>query len=189
MQGDNNNINEMIERIGVFCSANESLPDNVVKATEQLGEWIGRERKMLVYGGVSTGLMEVLAIAVKKNGGRTMGVVPDKFLQQGKASGQLDIEMPVVDLSDRKSVMMREADIFVALPGGIGTLDEMFTVMAASKVGEHRKQVILFNPDGFWNGLLEVLRKMEEQGYIARGFSAHIAAPATMADVIALLAG
>lgn len=176
-----------MNRVAVFCSSHEGLPEPVTRAAAQLGAWIGRQNLMLVYGGVGKGLMEVLARAVKSNGGRVMGIVPDRFSQMGLTSECVDIEMPVVDLNDRKSAMLRESDIFIALPGGIGTLDEIFMVMASSTVGEHKKQLILFNPDGYWDSLACTLKMMEQQGYIAQGFTSSIKMPDSIESLTALL--
>mgnify|MGYP002521806838 FL=1 len=116
-----------------------------------------------------------------------MGIIPDKFSQTGLTSEYVDIEVPVVDLNDRKSAMLRESDLFIALPGGIGTLDEIFMVMASSAVGEHKKQLILFNPDGYWNPLFSPLKMMEQQGYIALGFTSRIKMPDSIESLTALL--
>ena len=176
-----------MNRVAVFCSSHEGLSESVTRAAAELGAWIGRQNLMLVYGGVGKGLMEVVARAVKSNGGRVMGIIPDKFSQAGLTSECVDIEVPVVDLNDRKSAMLRESDIFIALPGGIGTLDEIFMVMASSVVGEHKKQLILFNPDGYWDSLLGSLKEMEQQGYIASGYTSGIKMPDSVESLTALL--
>ncbi len=176
-----------MNRIGVFCSSHDNLPESVTDAAIQLGTWIGQQHMMLVYGGVAKGLMEVLAKAVKTSGGRVMGILPERFSRMGLTSEQVDIEIPVANLSDRKAAMLRETDVFIALPGGIGTLDEIFTVMASSVIGEHKKQLILFNLDSYWNRLSNTLQEMEEQGYIASGFTSRIAMPQTIEDLTTLL--
>lgn len=154
----------MAQRIGVFCSARESLSADFITAAEQLGKWIGTTGRMLVYGGVKKGLMEVVAQAAKNSGGRTMGIIPERMIQQGMLSDCVDVEVPCAVLSDRKEYMMREADVFVALPGGIGTLDEVMTVVAAAQVGEHRKKVFLFNVNGVFDGLIDLIRTLEKKG-------------------------
>ncbi len=176
-----------MNRICVFCSSHDNLPESVTNTAIQLGTWIGQQHMMLIYGGVAKGLMEILAKAVKTGGGRVMGILPDKFSRMGLTSEQVDIEIPVADLSDRKAVMLREADVFIALPGGIGTLDEIFTVMASSVIGEHKKRLILFNPDGYWDSLANTLLEMEKQGYIASGFTSRIARPQSIENLTALL--
>ena len=174
-----------MERIGVFCSSRDDLPKNMVEATKALGRWIGEHGKMLVYGGMDEGLMEVLAVAVKRSGGRTMGVIPDDM--QNLASDQVDISFPVVDLADRKSTLMREADVFVALPGGVGTLDEFFTVLAAAYIGEHHKPMILFNLDGYWDSLLQLLQEYVKRGFVSQDLVNDIATPTTVEALTKLL--
>ena len=114
------------------------------------------------------GLMECICRAVKEGGGTVMGVVPTKLEEKGRVSDRLDVTFHTVNLSDRKDVILRESDILVALPGGVGTLDEVFHVVAAATIGYHSKRVVLYNIDGFWNGLLAVLNQMEAQGFIRR---------------------
>lgn len=172
-----------MEKIGVFCSSHENLPAPVVEATEAFGRWMGQTGKMLVYGGVNKGLMEVLARAVKKNGGNVMGVIPERMNCQNMLSDSVDFEIRAVGLSDRKEIMLREADVFVALPGGLGTLDEIFTVMATAQVGEHQKRVFLLNLDGFWNPLIHLLRDMEQQGYAYPGLSNRFILAESAADL------
>lgn len=159
----------MTQRIGVFCSARSGLPAAYVSAAEQLGQWIGTTGRMLVYGGVSRGLMEVVAQSVKQSGGRTMGIIPESMIRRGMLSDAVDVEVPCAALSDRKEYMMREADVFVALPGGIGTLDEVMTVLAAAQVGEHRKKVFFFNVDGVFNELFQLIQTLENQGLVEQG--------------------
>lgn len=156
-----------MERIAVFCSSHDNLREPFIQAAQQLGTWLGLNGKTLVYGGVKKGLMEVLAKAVKKNGGHIMGVIPDRMIQNGLESDQIDIEFPMVDLNDRKATMLREADIFIALPGGYGTLDEIFSVVASALVGEHKKAVLLYNVDGYWNSLIEVFEEFYKNGTVS----------------------
>ena len=153
-------------RIGVFCAASERIDPLYIEKAEELGAWIGSQGKWLVYGGSNLGLMEATAKSVKANGGQVMGVVPTLLEERGRVSTLLDVIFPTVNLSDRKDLMLQEADILVALPGGIGTLDEIFHVLAAGSLGYHDKQVILYNVDGFWNGLLELLHELEARQFI-----------------------
>ena len=112
-------------KIAVFCSANDEIDPEYFRLTTQLGEWMAREGHTLVFGGCDSGLMECVARAVKDQGGRTIGVIPSIVEQGGRRSRHLDVEIPCDDLSDRKSLLMDQADAFIALPGGIGTLDDL----------------------------------------------------------------
>ena len=97
-----------------------------------------------------------------------MGVVPTKLEERGAVSDLLDVTFRTDNLSDRKDVILRESDVLVALPGGVGTLDEVFHVMASASIGYHAKKVIFYNVDGFWDGLLHFLQSLREQHFARR---------------------
>ena len=130
------------QKIGVYLSSKADLPESYTEAAQKVGELIGRTGRTLVYGGARKGLMETLAQSVKANGGRVFGMVPDIIVARGLESEAVDVTFRCVDLTDRKAMMNRESDVLVALPGGIGTLDEVFTVLANSAIGIERKPVI-----------------------------------------------
>mgnify|MGYP003317645723 CR=1 FL=1 len=157
-----------MERIGIFCSASEVIDELYFEKARELGEWMGQNKKTLVYGGANLGLMECVAKAAKENGGFVMGVVPTKLEERGAVSDLLDVTFRVDNLSERKDAMLRESDVLVALPGGVGTLDEVFHIMAAASIGYHTKKVILYNINGFWDGLLDFLEGLIGQGFARR---------------------
>jgi uncharacterized protein (TIGR00730 family) len=97
-----------------------------------------------------------------------MGVVPTKLEERGAVSDLLDVTFRVDDLSERKDTMLRESDVLVALPGGVGTLDEVFHVMASASIGYHAKKVIFYNINGFWTPLLEFMEGLREQHFARR---------------------
>ena len=127
-------------KIAVFCSANKNIDPDFFTLTEEMGKWMAENGHDLVFGGCNSGLMDCIGKAVKVNGGRTIGVVPTLVERGGRTFPDLDIEIPCDNLSDRKDLMLAQSDIFVALPGGIGTLDEIFTIAAAHTIGYHHKQ-------------------------------------------------
>jgi uncharacterized protein (TIGR00730 family) len=153
-------------KICVFCSANEQIDPVFFKRTEELGKWAAENGHTIVYGGVNQGLMECLGRAAHEAGGHTIGIVPTIVEKTGRLSDYVDIEIPCDNLSDRKQLMMDYADIFVALPGGIGTLDEVFTVAASATIGYHQKLVILYNTKDFWNPLITLLDDLQSRGMI-----------------------
>ena len=110
-------------KIAVFCSANKNIDPDFFTLTEEMGKWMAENGHDLVFGGCNSGLMDCIGKAVKANGGRTIGVVPTLVERGGRTFPDLDIEIPCDNLSDRKDLMLAQSDIFVALPGGIGTLD------------------------------------------------------------------
>lgn len=156
------------KKIAIFLSSHEGLPESYRLATQAVGEWVGRQLHTLIYGGARKGLMEVLAQSVKQNGGRVFGVVPQILIDRQLVSDTLDITFYCADLSDRKAIMMREGEIFIALPGGIGTLDEIFTILAANTIGLQHKHVVLYNVDQCWNQLLATLEQLCRQQLIHR---------------------
>ena len=152
--------------ICVFCSANAQIDPDFFTLTTELGEWMAAEGHTLVFGGCAMGLMECIARAVRRGGGRTIGVVPSRIEQNGRTSEHLDVHIPCDTLSDRKDLLLSHADVCVALPGGVGTLDEIFTVVASSTLGYHHKKVILYDMKGFWQPLVAALHDLETRGMI-----------------------
>lgn len=157
-----------MERIGIFCSAADDIEAVYFEKARELGAWLGENKKTLVYGGANIGLMECVAQSAKEHGAFIMGVVPTKLEERGAVSDLLDVTFRVDNLSERKDVMLRESDILVALPGGVGTLDEVFHVMASASIGYHAKKVIFYNVDGFWDELLAFLNHLREQRFARR---------------------
>lgn len=153
-------------KICVFCSANEQINPEFFTLTEELGKWAAENGHTIVYGGVNQGLMECLAKTAKEAGGRTIGVIPRKVEESGRTSDYVEIEIPCDNLTDRKQLMMDQSDVFIALPGGLGTLDEVFTVAASATIGYHQKLVILYNMKGFWNPLIALLDDLQAKGMI-----------------------
>ncbi|MDY2624309.1 MAG: TIGR00730 family Rossman fold protein [Alloprevotella sp.] len=156
----------MMKRIGVFLSARENLPEAYLKAAKEVGCWIGRTGRQLVYGGAAKGQMERLAQTVKAHGGTVIGVIPQVIKDRGLISEQCDITFFTADLSDRKAVMMRESEVLIALPGGIGTLDELFTALAARTLGLYDRPVVLYNAGGCWDSLLDTLNRLHREGLV-----------------------
>ena len=154
--------------ICVFCSANDVAPQYVA-AAEKLGRWLGREGHTLVYGGANLGLMEAVARAAHEAGATVVGVVPAILEKTGRASDHIDVRVLCDSLDDRKAIMVERSDLFVALPGGVGTLDEIFTVVAAASIGYHHKRVGLLNIDGFWDSLLAMLDDLQSKGVLRPG--------------------
>ena len=176
-----------MEKIGIFCSASEVIDPIYFEKTRELAKWMGQTRKTLVYGGANLGLMECVAKSAKENGAFIMGVVPTKLEEQGAVSDLLDVTFRVDNLSERKDTMLRESDVLVALPGGVGTLDEVFHVVASASIGYHHKKVIFYNVDGFWNGLLDFLDNMKGSGFARRPLENYYHVANTWEELIDLL--
>ena len=132
--------------------------------------------------------MESVAKAAAEAGGTTVGVVPSIIEKGGRMSEHVSVHIPCDSLDERKSLMVEQSDVCIALPGGIGTLDEVFTVMAAASIGYHRKRVVFYNMKGFWNPLLTMLREMKATGVIRPGFDETMAVADSLDEVMQLLA-
>lgn len=173
--------------ICVFCSANAGLDDGYYRLAGELGRWMAAEGHTLVFGGCSLGLMECIAGAVKEAGGRTVGIVPQIVEQGGRVSDHCDVTVMCADLTDRKQIMMERSDVFIALPGGIGTLDEIFSMLAMSSIGYHKKKVILYDMQGFWQPLLEFFDTMKGKGVMRGGFDGTLAVARSLEEIKQLL--
>lgn len=130
--------------------------------------------------------MECVARAAKSAGGQTIGVVPAIVEATGRTSQYNDVVLTCQNLSDRKQLMLDESDVFVALPGGVGTLDEVFTVAASHTIGYHHKRVILFNMKGFWNATIHMLDDLQERGFVRGQWRDYIQVANTLEELKAL---
>ena len=172
-----------MERIGIFCSAADDIEAVYFEKARELGCWLGQNKKTLVYGGANLGLMECVAQAAKEQGAFVMGVVPTKLEERGAVSDLLDVTFRVDNLSERKDAMLRESDILVALPGGVGTLDEVFHVMASASIGYHAKKVIFYNVNGFWDSLCGTLDEMAQAGFVRGEFEKYFVVANSIAQL------
>lgn len=155
-----------MKKIAVFCAASEQIDAKYVAAAHEVGALLGSMGCALVYGGARAGLMEATASAAKEAGAHIIGVVPVVLEERNRVSGLIDEKIRTCNLSDRKDIMVQQSNLLVALPGGIGTLDEVFHTMAAATIGYHSKRVVLYNVDGFWNGLLALLQDMAATAFV-----------------------
>lgn len=168
-------------------SANEGLPDAYVQAARDLGRWIGSTGRTLVYGGARRGLMEVLAREVKESGGRVFGVVPDILFDRGRVSDRLDVTFRTADLADRKQLLLQESDIVAALPGGVGTLDEVFTALGQDSIGLQAPRIVFYNVAHCWDALLRALDDLHAQGLLREAPGRLFAVAETFDQLTALL--
>jgi len=174
-------------KICVFCSANQQIDPDFFAVTEELGKWAARNGHSIVYGGVNQGLMECIGKAAKETGGRTIGVIPTLVEKSGRTSDYVEIEIPCDNLTDRKQLMMDQSDVFIALPGGIGTLDEIFTVAASATISYHQKLVILYNMKGFWNSLITLLDDLQAKGMIRGDWRQYIKTADSIEEISRLI--
>ncbi|WP_278518242.1 TIGR00730 family Rossman fold protein [Leyella stercorea] len=174
--------------ICIFCSANSNIPTEYFERTSELGTWMGANGHTLVFGGCNLGLMECVAKAVHDAKGMTVGVVPTIVEKGGKVSDYVDVKILCDNLSDRKDLMIERSDVIIVLPGGVGTLDEIFTVLAATSIGYHNKRVILYNIGGFWDSLIAMLNDLKARGVLRAGFEDTVKVAHSLDEIAALIA-
>ena len=173
--------------IAVFCSANDTIAKDYFDAANELGQYMAKHNHPLVFGGCALGLMECIAKSVHEHGGKTIGVVPTKIEENGKTSQFVDEIIYCDNLTDRKQIMMDRADIFIALPGGLGTLDEVFTVAASQTIGYHNKIVILYNVNGFWDSCIQMLDDLQSKGVMRKHYSNQIQVAKSIQEIEQIL--
>lgn len=170
-------------KLCIFCSANQQLDSDFFQLTRELGEWAAQQQHSIVFGGHDAGLMHAVSKAAKEAGGQVIGVVPRKIEEMGRLSPYLDVHIPTEDLTDRKQLMMDMSDAFIILPGGIGTLDELFTVTAAVTLNYHQKPIILYNMKEFWDSLIACLDDLTERGVIRAPWRSYIHVVSSLAEL------
>ena len=156
--------------IGLFCSASDALPENTRRLARQFGERCAGSNYRLVYGGGSRGLMGEASRAALAAGGKLHGVIPASLMKRERGAAATICEIEIVDtLSERKNRMAAESDAFVALPGGVGTLDELFEMITWNDLCIHDKAVIVCDEGGFWDPLLAWFAGAKAAGAIRPG--------------------
>ena len=155
--------------ICIYCGSQNGNNPEFVGAARILGKALAENSIRLVYGGGTKGIMGEVARAVADNGGDIVGIIP-QFLLNLEAGGTAPSDLGEVivteDMHERKHMMFERADAFVALPGGIGTLEEIIEVMTWAQLGRHTKPMAFLNIDGFWNPVIELLDHMSQSGFI-----------------------
>ncbi|MEE9314926.1 MAG: TIGR00730 family Rossman fold protein [Rhizobiaceae bacterium] len=160
----------MINSLCVYCGSSPGADPRFVEEAEKLGNSIAAHGIRLVYGGGDRGLMGTVARATLKGGGAVTGIIPEFLRDMEQANGTLgmdEAEMIVVpDMHTRKQMMFDKADAFVALPGGIGTLEELVEIQTWAQLGRHTKPIALLNVNNFWSPYVELVEHMNSAGFL-----------------------
>ena len=151
--------------ITVYLGSREGNDPLYTEMAEDIGTWIGRNGHTLVYGGSKTGLMGTLARAALSAGGRVVGVEPQAFIDDGFNLPGLTDLVVTPDMSTRRTVMMKYGDIFVAFPGGVGTLEELSEILCQIHLGNIQAPCLILNVNGFYDALRDLLLHMQETGF------------------------
>jgi len=159
-----------LRSICVYCGSNEGAAPEYTAAAASLGRAMAESGIRLVYGGGSIGLMGVLARSVLGNGGTVTGIIP-QFLKDREVMLKEAPELIVTaDMHERKRIMFERADAFVALPGGIGTLEEVVEMATWAQLERHKRPILIVNINGFWDSLVALFQRMTEDGFLRKAF-------------------
>jgi uncharacterized protein (TIGR00730 family) len=154
--------------IGVFCGSARDLPERWLSLAAELGRELGKRGHSLVSGGGCVGMMGAVADGARSVGAHTFGVMPASLVALEIADRAADELVITDDMFQRKTIMLDKADAFITLPGGLGTLDELFEVWTTATLAAHAKPVVLLDADGFYAGLLEWLAGLVPAGFVRR---------------------
>ncbi len=155
----------MKKNICVYCSSSNYLNEKFYKLAQEFGHKIAEKGFGLVYGGTNVGCMGQIANAVLHNGGKVIGVVPKLIHEKGLAHPQLAEIVITKDMRERKATMEMHSDVFVAIPGGFGTFEEIFEIMVAKQLGYHKKAVIFLNLEGFYDPLFQMFENVYKEKF------------------------
>jgi uncharacterized protein (TIGR00730 family) len=177
-----------IQNVAVYCASANGTDPAFQAAAESLGQALASRNIGLIYGGAKVGLMRAIAEAALANGGKVIGVIPEVLVDLEVAHHGIT-ELHLVDtMHTRKALMMEKADAFIALPGGFGTFEELFEVLAWQTLKLHAKPIVLFNVSGFYDGLLVFLDHAVSQGILKPKNRANLLVATTVEQLLQHLA-
>ena len=176
-----------IRKICVYCGSGPGTDPAFVEAARAFGKILAQNGIGLVYGGGGVGIMGELAQAVLENGGETTGIIPEFLMAREHALRKTQGLIVTRDMHERKRKMFELADAFVALPGGIGTLEELVEQLTWVQLGRHRKPVLLANIKGFWDPLCALLDHMRKLEFIRGDLGVDLLVTGKVADILPML--
>jgi uncharacterized protein (TIGR00730 family) len=160
-----------IKSICVYCASGPGNNPAFMEAAKRFGRILAENGIRLVYGGGAVGLMGALAESVLDQGGLVTGVIPDFLVNREHMLARVQERIITPDMHERKRVMFERADAFVALPGGVGTLEELVEQLTWAQLGRHKKPILILNVARFWDPLCVLLDQMEKLAFIRPGLS------------------
>jgi uncharacterized protein (TIGR00730 family) len=172
-----------IKTVCVYCGSGAGTNPRFVESAKDLGKSLAESGIRLVYGGGSVGIMGAVAKAVLDHGGQVTGIIPE-FLVKKEVMMPLQDLIVTPDMHERKRLMFEHSDAFVALPGGIGTLEELVEQLTWQQLGRHSKPVLLANIDGFWEPLLALIAHMRATQFIRPTLSVDILQAERVEDIL-----
>jgi len=176
-----------IRTICVYCGSGFGSDPVFAQSAADLGRAMAESGIGLVYGGGNVGLMGTVARSVLEHGGTVTGIIPEFLKARERMLEDIQETIVVPDMHTRKRLMFERADAFVALPGGIGTLEELVEQMTWAQLGRHRKPILLHSASQFWKPLLVLLAHMREQGFIRQGLELNYLVAERVEEIIPML--
>jgi uncharacterized protein (TIGR00730 family) len=176
-----------IRNICVYCGSSLGADPRFAEAADTLGAAMAAAGIGLVFGGGEDGLMGRLAHAVIDNGGRVTGIIPTFLIKREHALKEAQELIVVEDMHERKQKMFERADAFIALPGGVGTLEELVEQLTWVQLGRHAKPVLVADIGGFWRPLLSLIAHMHNLGFIREGFDLHYLVAEKIEDALPMI--
>jgi uncharacterized protein (TIGR00730 family) len=173
-----------IRSICVYCASGPGNNPAFVAAAKSFGRVLAENGIRLIYGGGSVGLMGALAESVLDHGGTVTGVIPDFLVNREHMLVRVQERIITRDMHERKRTMFERADAFVALPGGIGTLEELVEQLTWAQLGRHKKPILLLNTERFWDPLCALLDHMEKLEFIRPGLSVKYLVTERVEDIL-----
>ena len=173
-----------LRSVCVYCGSGVGNNPAYQEAARTLGRSLAENGVGLIYGGGGVGLMGEVARAALDAGGRVTGIIPDFLSEREHMLSDADELIVVKDMHERKRLMFERSDAFAALPGGVGTLEELVEQLTWSQLGRHRKPIIVVNIEGFWAPFLHLLTHMREDGFIRPGLEVRFTVVDKAADVV-----
>ncbi len=173
-----------VKRICVYCGSDEGVDPRYREAADELGRRLVKAGIGLVYGGGGLGLMGIVARSVLRDGGRVTGIIPNFLTSREHLLNDVQDLIVTASMHERKQLMFEHSDAFVALPGGIGTLDELVEQLTWAQLGRHSKPIVLANIGAFWNPLLALIDHMREEAFIGTGLNVHLDVAGTAGEII-----
>jgi uncharacterized protein (TIGR00730 family) len=173
-----------IKTVCVYCGSGPGTNPRFVEAATTLGKTLAENGVGLVYGGGSIGLMGAVATSVIDHGGTVTGIIPDFLTARENALARVQELIVTADMHERKRLMFERSDAFVALPGGIGTLEELVEQLTWQQLGRHTKPILLANIDGFWEPLLALLAHMRATQFIRATLTVDILQAERVEDIL-----
>lgn len=177
-----------LRTICVYCGSGPGKNPAFVDAARKFGKILAENKIGLVYGGGSIGLMGELAKSVLKHGGKVAGIIPEFLVERERMLRQAQDVIVTKDMHERKRIMFERSDAFVALPGGVGTLEELVEQLTWAQLGQHKKPILAANIEHFWDPLCALLEHMEALEFIRPGLTVKLLVVDKIEDILPRLA-